>query len=281
MWTGIALLVFVQGAALAACGDRRLAGSPMTSPSPPAAPPPTAPPRNDVAGWVLDTADRPVAGARVEVVDGPQAGTSAMSDATGQFSLAGTTFRATKEGYVSVTQASQTSAPGGRPWIIFHLEGLAPPVNIAGDYTLTFIADSACTELPNELQTRTYAATVTPAASRPNTSFDVTVTGAPLLGDYTIFMIGVFGDYLAFNLDWEGPVLVEQVAPNTYLAFQGAAEASVATSGLSTISASFDGTIEYCVLTSEMGRFYSCSPGQAVTYARCASKNHRLILTRR
>ena len=38
---------------------------------------------------MVDTADRPLAGAIVDVVDGPQAGTSATSDTKGEFSLTG------------------------------------------------------------------------------------------------------------------------------------------------------------------------------------------------
>ena len=61
---------------------------------------------------------------------------STTADAEGQFSLTGTSddrtqFRATKEDH----------------------------------YTLTFVADSTCTDLPNELRTRTYAATMTPESN--------------------------------------------------------------------------------------------------------------------
>lgn len=61
---------------------------------------------------------------------------STTADAEGQLSLTGTSddrtqFRATKEDH----------------------------------YTLTFVADSTCTDLPNELRTRTYAATITPESN--------------------------------------------------------------------------------------------------------------------
>lgn len=158
-------------------------------------------------------------------------------------------------------------------------------MNIAGDYTLTFIADTGCADIPDELRTRTYAATIAPGA-RPNipanTFFNATVSGASFLVN-TGFYVGVAGDYLRIVLANDGPILVEEVAPNTYLSFGGSAAASVGISAPSTISASFDGVIESCGLRSELdrGRFYDCSPSQPVTYAtQCASKNHRLILTR-
>ncbi len=43
-----------------------------------------------IQGTVSDTAFRPLAGARVEVLDGPQAGLSTTANAQGEFSLTGT-----------------------------------------------------------------------------------------------------------------------------------------------------------------------------------------------
>ena len=144
----------------------------------------------------------------------------------------------------------------GRPYLAFYLDVPAPPVNIAGDYTLTFVADSACADLPAEVRTRTYAATIT-LDSRPNTQantgFKVEVSGAPFLSPYDFFEIGVAGDYLGLWL-WR-PLLVEQLAPNTYLAFSGWAAASVGTSAVSKISTSFDGWIDYCARKSATGRY--------------------------
>lgn len=57
---------------------------------------------------MCDTAYRPLAGARVEVLDGPQANTSTLTDGAGEFSLRGifdetTRFRAEKDGHESAT----------------------------------------------------------------------------------------------------------------------------------------------------------------------------------
>jgi hypothetical protein len=168
----------------------------------------------------------------------------------------------------------------------------APPVNLAGDYTLTFIADSACTGLPDEVRTRTYQATIAPSSIRnipADTSFKVTVAGASFLAGLADFGIGVIGDHVDLWLDGgHDPPLVEQLAPNTYLAFSGNATASVAAPILS-ISASFDGWIEYCVMKTPIGSYYNCGTdntgavvmGQALARVHCESTNHRLILTRR
>jgi hypothetical protein len=237
-------------------------------------------------GTVSDTAFRTLAGARVEVLDGPQAGLSTTADATGEFSLTGafdeaTRFRATKEGHVTAIRTLQPFCERCHPnwWINFSLEVVAPPVNMAGDYTMTFMADSACTALPNEVRTRTYAATI-PLASNSlpaNAYVGVTVTGATFYEGWNVLGFGVAGDYVGFWLE----TLVEQLAPNTFLSFAGLAAASIGTSAMSTIALPFYGSIDYCVTKSEAGRFEDCYQGQAATHAQCESKNHRLILTRR
>ena len=283
---GIVLLVLAQALAVAACGDRHFVGP---GPTAPGEPPPLAPAGVSITGVVTDTAFRPLAGARVEVLDGPQAGFSATADATGSFSLNGTfddntLFRATKDGHVALaTTLLASCAPcNPRRWLNFNLEVLARPVNITGDYTLTFVADGACAGFPEALRTRTYAATITPSSNRPDTLFELTLTDTAMLEDYRTLHIGVAGDYMAFWLgDAHGqPGLVERVSRSTYLAFEGSAAASMGTD-LSTISISLNGFIEYCESRSDMGPRYDCSAGRALANAQCASKNHRAILARR
>ena len=236
---GVVVLVLVQG--LAGCGD---SGSPST-PSAVAQAASTSPSRptasvSRIQGFVLDTAFRPIGDATVEVVDGPNAGLSTATDAAGQFSLTGTfddttRFRAAKEGYVAATQVWMCSSvpcgAGAAPWLGFYLAVLDPNVDIAGEYMLTVIADSACADLPDEVRTRTYAATITPQ-SRPdlpaNAGFDVTLSGATFLDGLDSFGIGVAGDHLGFWLHGgHDPSFVEQVTADTYLAFSGNAAASV------------------------------------------------------
>jgi len=293
---GIVLLAIAQGAA--GCG-----GSNTKSPLAPtvgptlaigAGGPATDPVTLADSGYVLDTAFKRLAGARVDVVDGPQAGTSMITDGSGQFPLTGAfarsnTFRVSKDGYITATEGFSTSSPEGKPWLIVYLRPLAPPVNIAGDYTLTFVADSACTDLPPEVRTRSYPATVVPASGP--TSFVLAATGASFLNRLTGFDIGVAGNSLGLWLHGgHDPALVEQLAPNTYLAFSGVGAASVGSSTLSTLSTAFDGWIDYCVMPKPMASGYNCGtsnitgepiPGAAIAYAHCQSSNHRLILTRR
>jgi len=265
---GIVLLVLVQG--LIGCGGSGSISTPTTpsvvSQSPPQPPSPSAPPFSAVKGTVVDSADRRLPGARVEVIDGARAGRSAIADSTGDFWFAEpfydlTLFRATHEGHIAATVSWKSGLPN-RPWLLLKLGVVAPPVSIAGDYTLTFIANSICAPaLPADLRTRTYAATIT-EMSPPNlagTGFVIVASGADFEGPFNWFSVGVAGDYLAFWLGDEH--LKEKLAVNTYFELSGSAEA-VTTAGASTISASFDGTFRYSATV-------------------CASRNHQLILTRR
>jgi hypothetical protein len=246
---------------------------------------------NQLAGLVFDSAFRPLAGARVEVLDGPQAGTSTMTDARGQFRLTGTfddatRFTATKDGHIASTGTRSPYCAACNPnwWIHLLLAPVGPPVDLAGNYTLTFSVDGGCVALPDDVRTRTYAATIAPMslANHPvNTSFELTITGSPFLDNYKSFWIFAAGDYISAELgDAHGAAaLVEEVAANTYLTFGGSVVTLVTSA--STISTSLDGFVEQCQLTSEWGSRRNCSSGGVVARAECISKNHRLILTRR
>ena len=85
-----------------------------------------------------DSALRPIAGARVELLDGPQAGASTTTNALGEFVLSGTVddtsrFRASKAGHVA---ANATIVPdcdrcNPRRWVHFYLSVLDAPVAIS------------------------------------------------------------------------------------------------------------------------------------------------------
>src|SRR5262245_21254593 len=116
-------------------------------------PPPVTPPAPlvfSLNGSVTDTAYQSLVGARVEVVDGPQAGTVATVDDHGHFSMPGTftgtvSLRASSDGYISQTQAVSAMVRPGLPfpadtqiqrWVTFYLELPYPSINIAGEYSL-------------------------------------------------------------------------------------------------------------------------------------------------
>jgi hypothetical protein len=276
----IVLLAFLG----CSCGDSR-------NRTPPLAPTTSAPviSQQSLSGYVADTAFRAVSGARVEVLDGPQAGLSMLSDAGGHFTYTGTfaspvTFRVSKDGYNSATGTSRVSAPGGRPWAYVRLSTVDAPADIAGDYTLTFTADASCTSLPAEARERAYAVTIaaTPDPLVPaGTLFRVVISSAPVVAGNDGFPLGVAGNYV--NLDvWngEGPGVVERLAPRTFVGLFGYAGTTVSAVG-APISASFDGTIEYCVASTDASPSYGCTSVATDRREQCASANHSVTLTRR
>jgi hypothetical protein len=227
-----------------------------------------------------------VAGARVEIAEGPQVGQSTTTNDGGQFELSCTfvrsvTLRATKDGYAVATQSFNISPNATTQYVNLNLESLMPPVDIAGEYFLTLTADSACVDVPAEARTRRYEATISP--SRTPNSFRGSVGGASFIGSVNWFAVGVAGDYVAFSVDFDGPTIVEELAPKTYLAIDGLGEGFVATPKVSVMSVPFEGYIDYCVLKPESPMNYSACviQDQTAAHVQCMSKHHRLTLTRR
>lgn len=275
---------------VAACNDRRGPAPMATSPTAPTISTSPTIPSPAVAGELIrgaaqDSAFRPLAGARVEILNGPQAGTSTTSDAFGNFSLTGTVddttqFRASKDGYVTATATALPGCDGCNPrrWIFFYLDVLEPPVDLSGNYTLTFTADSACANLPDELRTRTYDATI---RAHTKTSLSVVPSGPAFSDNLSLFYLNVAGNFVNVSLgDHTDPGIAERVAPNTYFAFGGWSTVTVA-APVHTITTPFEGWIDHCVLKAPIGTRYDCTAANTVTFARCQSKKHQLTLTRR
>lgn len=259
-----AIVVLIAAYGLTGCGGRSTptAASPVVQNPTTSAPLPTG---LTMRGSVSDTAFRHLVGATVEVLNGPDAGMKTTSNIGGEFSFTGafdeaTEFRASLDGYATATTTLRPFCQPCNPhrWAHFDLEVLAARVNVAGDYSFEFIADSACAMLPNEVRTRTYAATIPPIGNGVP-YVGVQLTGAMAGSD--VITMGVAGDYVAF---WLEP-LIEQVTPSSSVTYAGLAAASIGAAS-SPIVLSFDGSIEY----SARG-----------VYGRCESRNHRLILTRR
>jgi hypothetical protein len=224
---------------------------------------------SQIQGNVVDTAFRSLAGVRVEIVDGSAAGTFTISDASGQFSFSGGQyadgihFRASKDGYnaISVSGPLQFSWPSAVvASLVITLDSIAAPAKIEpGAYSLTVIADSSCTAIPDDLRTRTYSATIAPSGERPSTLYGVDVTGPSLIMPFG-FGIGVAGNDLAFTID--GPALVEHLTPSTDLEIAGVGSTSLPVSPASTITFSFSGSWR-------------------MAGSQCVSANDQMILTRR
>ena len=283
------VLALLVASACVSCGS----SNPITGPS-------ADPPQRTVSGSVQDAAFRALAGAQVAIV-----GTrlSTVTGADGSFQLRGgisspLTVRVGKEGYVTETRAVDwppcTTLPGSAQCLVptqigmlFRLESREQAVDILGDYTATLSADNACSDLPSEARSRTYNASIVPFGSA-RTAYWIEIQSPSLPS--TAFEAGVTGDFLAlrFNSD---PGMVEQIAPNTYVAVGGGGSATVVPEA-SLIAATFDGYIEYCRLKDSSAfpregciagdsALAEPTPSQPVNFARCQSRNHRLTFTRR
>jgi Carboxypeptidase regulatory-like domain len=249
---------------------------------PSAVTPPAGP---ETTGLVTDSAFRPLAGARVEVLDGPQAGASTLTDTRGAFRFAavfaaGTRFRATKEGHVMATETWAVNCPSCG--ITLRLASDRASIDMTGQYTLTLAADNTCTEPTGDLRSRTYAATVVPLELPDlpaHTAFAVTLGDPSVLAEYNHFSIHTAGDYVTFYFQNAGPALVEQTAETSFLAFRGIGGAAVGSSSVSTIATTFEGWMHSCTLASHVFSWNGCdiAPG----HAGCLSKNNRLTFTKR
>jgi hypothetical protein len=269
-WLIVVGSCFAQGA----CGE------PGTAPSPVSAGAPR--PAVEIDGYVNDTAFQPLPTARVEVLDGPQSGTATITDAGGRFSLKGeftaaTRFRAAKDGYQAAIQTLQpsTTIPPSSQSLTFFMSVAGASGNHA---TLTVDVDAACAELPNDLRTRTYPATLVAASFPPvpaNTAFYAMLSSASLDGYFHFVSIRVDGDRVSFDLSDNG--IEDEVAPETYY-FVGGYGSAIVHAGAKTISGPFSGVVDYCVVKSDPGTMYPCSD-QAITRVRCSSANHRMSLT--
>lgn len=288
-----ALACLFSLAMLAACGGSGLAPSAPLGQSAVASSAPPGPSTPRLSGDAHDTANRPIADARIEVLDGPQAGAFTTTDALGRFSIAGeyddtVRFRASKPGHVSKTQTSRRPCDTCERYLGFLLELEMPPTNLTGDYTLTFTADPGCVGIPESARVRSYTATVRPHANIP-WLFDVSIVdGATLHGyGWEGMSLSAAADAVSMvvgNLHGT-PGLVEQVAPDRYVAFDGVSNSSLV-APFSTVTASFDGVFEYCQqptgsLSPVATGAYACMPANPVNDVRCESKNHSFTLSRR
>ena len=254
--------------------------------------PPNGGQSRTLRGFVGDTIHRPLGGARIEVLDGPQTGSVATTDDSGWFTLTAvledtTRLRVTREGHVTATGTMAFfRRDGPTDYVSILLAVLVVSVSIEGDYSLTFVADDRCTTVPENLRTRTYSTTIAPDTSSTNpagTFLWANITGVSYFANQSRIPILVAGNDVTFWLGEHGygAAFVEQVAPNTYLQFDGSATVSAGESPVSFLSTTFEGATDYCVTKSPMtGLYYDCN-SSAVTNVHCVSKNHRLILKRR
>ena len=282
---------FLVGAACGSESSSRVSPTAPTTVTPP--PAVVIPNLRGLNGTVTDTGFRPIAGAMVEVLDGPQAGLTNTTNASGQFSLSGTfevgtRVRARREGYLDGTAQLMATCATCVPqfWVNISLGLMIAPANIAGEYIMTV---EACDALPFGVRTRTFTASIVPAANQPttaNTRFRADIGGAQLLRGLAWEGIGiaVAGDYMEL---WMGdahgqPGLIERLDDDTYYSVDAWGTTTVGPGG--TIIVPFVGDTIHCVLKpgeaalDANGR-YTCDLARSVNRTACGGG--RLTLTKR
>jgi len=270
-----AIIATALSAGLCACAADHT--SLPTTPTAPTTVAPAAAGTIYVKGSVYDTVFRPLAGASVAVLDGPQSGLVTASDFRGEFAFAGifdesTRFQASKSGYtLQVSKLSPLCERCNPPrWVNFALDVPAEPAVVSGTYDVTFAVDPTCGSFPTESRERTHTATI-PANARGY--FSVPVSGA--FGAYPYIGGGISGNNVAFYM--EG--FAEQLSPNSFLIYNLIASATIESSP-QVIDAVATGSVGYCELPAPSGTGIECY-SQAAMYNVCQRDNHRLTFTKR
>jgi hypothetical protein len=269
------MLVAGMACVLGACGEPTSLAAPTGASAGPA----SARIRK-VSGYVLDSAFRPLPGVRIEIPQQAQDGSFTVSNESGGFVLQGNfdstnTARATKDGYSPETLPIDTGAN-----LFFHLSPSSGSANIAGNYTLSVIADAACTDLPSNVRARQYDASVSPG-TLPST-FTLTASGSTFVNGLNTVTIGVAGDSVSLWLHGgHDAAFVEQLDAMSYFAISGVATGSVGASRREAITTAFDGWIDYCASTAPLAAIANCQATNIRAYNRCESSSHRIVLTPR
>lgn len=249
--------------------------------------------------------NRPVAGARIEILDGPLAGASTIADDRGAFEFVGTTtgrvtLRGSREGFASATISAEWTMLGGayQSIALIRLKTLEPDLPIVpGLYTLTFISDLSaavghngvpCTGFPAELLRRTYEASISRATTFDG--FEVRFAGPTLIkypGDFGFgFYLTLAGPFVGVELESGFGTGPTEVFPDfRYLMIGGGAPTSEpATVTESSITIPFWGTFAYCRLNSDLWPANHCGqvPGeQIIEHYSCSSPNDKIVFTKR
>lgn len=283
------VIVLVHGLTSAACSrdGRTPAGTAIVSPT---APTVTPTPSSAVVmkGTVSDTAFRSLAGATIEIVNGPSAGRMTVSDSKGYWGFTGafddsTQFRASKEGFQTDIKPLGPFCAACNPnrWVNFSLQAQATAANITGSYTMTITADRACAS--EQMLGRTFDVRIpsltdsSSGSSTGNAYFNISPTGATFAPGWGTFEGGVSGNYVGFWFE----TLVEEQEPGHYLLIAMSAGGVVDTEHPDTIRARGDGRIAYCTVDPTSDGVYGCFSGKPLSYIKCDSTQHSLILTSR
>jgi hypothetical protein len=240
-----------------------------------------------VAGRVTDTLGGGIPNATVRITEGPLAGASSSTNADGRFQFIGEIPEGQTLG-VEVFRDGYSAFAGrvrARPELSFRLTP-TQLIDLEGVYSVTFVAADSCSQIPTELRTRTYVATVSPERS-DRTNFTLKLSGASFQPAYDTFSAAVADDAVSLSVySWdafrwwlEDHPIIERVGEGRFVAMVGTARAVGVTSSASAITAPFRGTYSYCAALTEPTTPYF--PATCSAAIECQSDGHRLLLARR
>ena len=251
-----------------------------------------------IRGEVRDRVGRPLEGALIAALDGPLAGTTAVTSASGRFELTGAseapvTVRVSRDGFRTRTQALAPDATAGRQrlYVPVWLETVEPPIGLEpGDYTLTFAFDLAtardynskarCEGYPADLASLSYPVTIVESPT-PTSAYNRWVKLDPEPNQWrNLFAFAVAGASVGFAWD---EMFFEELPGSRYVRIGGSEQAVEAATALgATISLPFAGTFEYCQTKSYTSRDCWHEPAeQIVTYRACRADQARMVFTKR
>jgi hypothetical protein len=199
-----------------------------------------------VSGTAYDTANRPLSDVLIQVVGG-QPRVSTVTDLAGRYELPGTfteplVLRAEKPGYVPVTVRHWSALPGPTRRDIFFPDQL----DLVGEWSITVTAHDSCHEIPQEVRTRVYMASIHLMQYSP-LAFEIRLRGATLVSHWsnTVWVLPSGAD-ARFEIpawDW-GLGIAEDLGDSRQLSIWGEGTGSVTTS---TMAGVLTGGFEFTV----------------------------------
>ena len=214
-----------------------------------------------VTGFTLNAAT-------VEGIDAQGARTSTSTDRAGYYELqvppAGVvTVRASKIGYVSSEYAVDLPRTAAANFILDFTESLA----LRGDHTMTLAADPACVQLPADVRTRTYDASLIPLWAD---YYNGTLRhGTTPVGAFVAVLDGAFASFFANDSD---TFVYERLGSSAFLWIDFVVGKAPIDQPSFTLL--MTGSFNYCA---DIGPDHACR----VPRTTCDSSNHTFTLTRR
>jgi hypothetical protein len=252
-----------------------------------------------IKGLVMERIGRPLAGALITLLDGPLAGRTTLTDASGKFELTGRAagvamVRVSRDGFLSRTETLPWQPPGSTAgYALFWLDTIEPAIALdPGSYTMTLAIDlatakdhggspqAACGGFPGELASRSYQVTIAEATAANPAYNRVVRPEDPTL--HWGFGLALAARFVGFEWD-DG--LTEEFSGFRYLNILGTAPtAAPAVAAGSSLSIPFYGSFWYCQSKAARAGYNNCSQvsvDQIVEQHMCESDHATMVFTKR